>query len=68
MQHYLGYGDTLVYLKALTDTNDYNEAQKAVNNSILTRLRRRNPKAVLPKNAPIKQYLADFIKKLDALG
>ncbi len=67
LQHYLGYGDTSVYLKTLTDTNNYSSAQRAVDNSILTRLRKKNPKAVLPKNRPIVEYLSDFIKRLDDL-
>jgi hypothetical protein len=68
LQHYLGYGDASLYLKTLTDTNDYNAAQEAVNKSILTRLQKKNPKAVLPKNKLVVNYLTDFIEKLNNLG
>jgi hypothetical protein len=67
MQHYLGSGDIEVYLKELVTTGDYDAAQAAFDNSILTRLRKKNPKAVLPKNKPVKEYLNNFIEKLDAL-
>ena len=67
MQHYLGSGDVEVYLKELVTTGDYDAAQKAFDNSILTRLRKKNPKAVLPKNKPVKEYLNNFIGKLEAL-
>ena len=67
MQHYLGIGDIQVYLKELVTTGDYNAAQAAFDNSILTRLRKKNPKATLPKNKPVADYLNSFIEKLDTL-
>ena len=67
LQHYLGYGDTSVYLKTLINTNDYDAAQEAVNKAILTRLRKKNPKAVLPKNKPVINYLNEFITNLNNL-
>jgi hypothetical protein len=67
LQHYLGQGDTNVYLSELTKTKDYSKAQAAVDNSILTRLQKNNPKAVLPKNVPLLDYLETFVRKLSQL-
>lgn len=67
MQHYLGSGDINVYLKELMSTGDYDAAQEALDKSILTRLQKKNPKAVLPKNTPVVEYLADFVEKLNNL-
>ena len=67
LQHYKGTGDIKVYLKELMATGDYDAAQKAVNKSILTRLQKKDPKAVLPKNKPIVDYLTEFIEKLNSL-
>ena len=67
MQHYMGSGDIQVYLKELMATGDYDAAQAALDKSILTRLQKKDPKAVLPKNTPIVEYLSDFVGKLNAL-
>jgi hypothetical protein len=62
LQHFLGLGDTNVYLSTLMNTNSYEAAQEAVNESI----RNRTGKPA-PKNALIIDYLDDFQKKLGAL-
>lgn len=67
LQHYLGEGDTNVYLSELTRTKDYDKAQAAVNKSILDRIQKQNPKAALPKNVPVLDYLETFINKLSQL-
>lgn len=62
LQHFLGLGDTNVYLSTLMSTNSYEAAQEAVNESI----RKRTGKPV-PKNALIVDYLEDFQNRLSAL-
>lgn len=62
LQHFLGLGDTNVYLSTLMRTNSYEAAQEAVNESI----RNRTGKPI-PKNALIVDYLEDFQNRLSAL-
>lgn len=56
--HFLGEGDANKYLKVLTSTRDYDKAQKAVNDSIVSRT------GSLPKNKNIKEYIEYFNSKL----
>lgn len=56
--HFLGESDANKYLSVLTSTKDYNKAQKAVNDSIISRV------GHLPKNMNIKEYMEYFNSKL----
>jgi len=64
LMHYLGQGDLNVYLDSLKATKmrtgkpDYEAAQKAVNDSIISRT------GSLPKNLPILDYINKFNSKL----
>lgn len=62
LQHYLGYGDTSLYLKTLTETKDYNKAQQAVTDAI----EKRTGKPA-PTNTPIVDYITKFQAKLNNL-
>jgi hypothetical protein len=65
IQHFLGYGDASKYLDTLMKTKSYEQAQQVVNQSILNRLKKSNPNAVLPKNDTVVEYLSKFNNKID---
>lgn len=54
LNHFLGKGDAMTYLRVLSDTNDYDKAQEAVDNNLIKR------NGYLPKNQPVAKYLHDF--------
>lgn len=56
--HFLGEKDANKYLDVLTTTKDYDKAQKAVNDSIISRTGK------LPANKNIKEYIEYFNSKL----
>jgi|688.fasta_scaffold02537_21 hypothetical protein len=61
LQHFRGLGGSKVYLKALMETKDYNKAQQALDDFTLRELKKKNPKATLPKNLPVIDYINKFI-------
>ena len=64
LQHFRGLGGSRVYLEALQKTGSYDEAQKAIDNYTLRELRKRNPKATLPKNISVKAYLEKILTNI----
>lgn len=64
LQHFRGLGGARVYLGALQKTGSYDEAQKEIDAYTLKELRKRNPKAVLPKNSSVKAYLEKVLSNI----
>jgi len=57
IQHFIGPGDSKLYLKIFNETGSYDKAQEAINNAILKR------SGKIPKNKPIKEYLETVYSK-----
>ena len=64
LQHFRGLGGARVYLEALQRTGSYDEAQSAVDAYTLKYLRKRNPKATLPKNSSVRVYLEKVLSNI----
>ena len=64
LQHFRGLGGARVYLEALQRTGSYDQAQKAIDDYTLKELKKRNPKAVLPKNSSVKEYLEAVLSNI----
>jgi hypothetical protein len=64
LQHFRWLGGARVYLGALQKTGSYDEAQKEIDAYTLKELRKRNHKAVLPKNSSVRAYLEKVLSNI----